>query len=194
MKNPKQPSPSSSRRRSAGDARANSETQSVGSPPSDLTTGTRILLADDDPGVRGSLSDVLVSEGYVVIPANDGLQALELAASTTVDLVLLDLNMPRKNGWDTFERLSAEHPLLPVIIVTARPNQFFTAVGAGAGALLEKPMEIPTLLRTIRRLLAEPAQQRLARLAGHHTEFHYAEASRRESEKRSDRNTASGGS
>ena len=144
--------------------------------PAPAVRGKRILLADDDAGVRGSLSAVLVSEDYVVIPANDGQQALELAASAPIDLVLLDLNMPRKNGWDTFERLTVEHPLLPIIIVTARPNQLFTAVGAGAGALLEKPLDIPTLLRTIRWLLAESAETRLARLAGRETDFHYRAA------------------
>ena len=136
----------------------------------------RILLADDDAGVRDSLSDVLVSEGYVVDQASDGQQALELAASNRLALVLLDLNMPVKNGWDTFERLTAEHPLLPVIILTARPNQLFTAVGAGVGALLEKPLDIPTLLQTIRRLLAESAETRLARIAGQESDFHYSVA------------------
>ena len=81
--------------------------------------------------------------------------------------------VPVKNGWDTFEQLTREHPLIPVIIATARPNQLFTALGAGAGALLEKPMDIPTLLRTMEKLLAETAEQRLARLAGQKAEFHY---------------------
>jgi DNA-binding response OmpR family regulator len=162
--------------------------------PTPSNPRARILLVDDDAGVRGSLGDVLVSEGYVVIPANDGQQALELASSTAVDLVLLDLNMPRKNGWETFERLSSEHPLVPVIIVTARPNQLFTALGAGVGALLEKPMDIKMLMHTIARLLAEPAEQRLARLAGHHTEFHYAAASRQGAPTPCDDPPAAGGS
>src|ERR1035437_6353751 len=132
----------------------------------------RILLVDDDPTVRDSLSNVLVAEGYSVIPAANGQQALDLANRLPADLVLLDLNMPIKNGWDTFERLTAEHPLLPIMIVTARPNQLFTALSAGAGALLEKPMDMPTLLRTMEQLLAEPAEQRLARLVGKKTEFH----------------------
>lgn len=135
--------------------------------------GKRILLVDDDPTVRDSLNDVLVAEGYLVIPAENGQQALDLAAATPVDLALLDLNMPVMNGWDTFERLTTDHPLIPIIIVTARPNQLFMALSAGVGALLEKPMDIPTLLRTIERLLAEPANQRLARLAGQKAEFHY---------------------
>ena len=123
--------------------------------PSSAPARQRILLVDDDAGVRSSLQSVLVEEGYVVIPANDGEEALELIASRSIDLVLLDLNMPRKNGWDTFERLSAEYPLVPVILITARPNQLFTAVSAGVGALLEKPLDIPVLLQSIPRLLAE---------------------------------------
>jgi two-component system KDP operon response regulator KdpE len=136
----------------------------------------RILLVDDDSTVRDSLQDVLASEGYSVIPAENGEQALQHAATCPIDLVLLDLNMPIKNGWDTFEGLTAEHPLVPIIIATARPNQLFTALGAGAGALLEKPLEIPMLLRTMEKLLAESAQKRLARLVGKFTDFDYQPA------------------
>lgn len=152
------------------------ESPSAALPDAPANPHARILLVDDDATVRGSLSDVLVTEGYTVVPAIDGRQAIELAATTQFDLVLLDLNMPVKNGWDTFEQLSREHPLLPIMIVTARPNQLFTAVGAGVGALLEKPLDIPTLLRTTRRLLAESAETRLARLAGQDTDFHYSAA------------------
>jgi CheY-like chemotaxis protein len=136
-------------------------------------TARRILLVDDDATVRDSLKDVLVSEGYHVILAENGQQALESVRGAKVDLVLLDLNMPVKNGWDTFEQLTREHPLIPVIIATARPNQLFTAINAGAGALLEKPMDIPMLLTTIQKLLAESDEQRLARLAGQQIDFHY---------------------
>jgi DNA-binding response OmpR family regulator len=142
-------------------------------PPGSSRSGNHILLVDDDPAVRDSLYDLLVAEGYSVMPAENGQQALDLVNRLPMDLVLLDLNMPVKNGWDTFERLTAEHPLIPIIIVTARPNQLFTALSAGAGALLEKPMDIPMLLRTMGRLLAETTEQRLARLAGKETEFHY---------------------
>jgi DNA-binding response OmpR family regulator len=144
--------------------------------PGNPRPGKRILLVDDDPTVRDSLNEVLVAEGYFVIPAENGQQALDFADKLPVDLALLDLNMPVKNGWDTFERLTAENPLLPVIIITARPNQLFTALGAGVGALLEKPMDIPVLLQTMAKLLAESAEQRLARLAGKETEFHYKPA------------------
>jgi DNA-binding response OmpR family regulator len=141
--------------------------------PSAWRAAEHILLVDDDPTVRDSLNDVLVSEGYNVIQAENGQRALSAAKKSAIDLVLLDLNMPVKNGWDTFEQLTREHPLTPVIIATARPNQLFTAVNAGAGALFEKPMDIPGLLQTVRKLLAETTEQRLARLAGKKTDFHY---------------------
>jgi DNA-binding response OmpR family regulator len=136
----------------------------------------KILVVDDDAAVRESLACALSYENFLVLPAADGEEALKMAAATPVDLVLLDLNMPVKSGWDIFERLTGEHPLVPVIIVTARPNQLFTALGAGAGALMEKPLDFPELLRTIRRLIAEPIDVRLARLAGRPTEFDYRPA------------------
>jgi DNA-binding response OmpR family regulator len=140
----------------------------------------RILVVDDDPSVREMLARVLAGEGYLVSTAADGTSALEIAAATKIDLVLLDLNLPGKSGWDTFERLSAENPLLPVIIVTARSNQLFTAMGAGVGALLEKPLHFPKLLQTVQHLLAESAESRLARIAGSPANFQYVHAQRKE--------------
>jgi DNA-binding response OmpR family regulator len=118
----------------------------------------------------------LQADGYQVATAENGQRALDIAASTPIDLVLLDLNLPVKNGWDTFERLTYEHPFVPVIIITARSNQLFPALSAGAGALMEKPLDFPKLLETISALLAEPAETRLARLAGKATSFHYMPA------------------
>ena len=138
----------------------------------------KILLVDDDRAVSESVAEVLVAENYIVLPAANGEEALHMAAATRFDLVLLDLNMPVKNGWDTFERLTAENPLLPIIIVTARPNQLFAALAAGVGALIEKPLDFPRLLKTIRDLLAEPPKLRLARLTGRPAEFHYFPAPR----------------
>jgi DNA-binding response OmpR family regulator len=155
------------------------KTATLPTPPTGdpaAATVRRILLVDDDDSVRTSIGNVLEMEGYAVVAAHDGHHAVELAAQEEFDLVLLDLNMPRKNGWDTFEELTREHPLLPVVVITARPNQLFTAVGAGAGALVEKPMDIPTLLQTIRTLLAESVTHHLARLAGKAAQFHYKRA------------------
>jgi len=83
----------------------------------------------------GFLIATLTGHGYRVADASEGPEALTQAAIKNPDLVLLDLNMPVKNGWDTFERLTFEHPLLPVIIVTGRPNQLFPALAGGAGGV-----------------------------------------------------------
>jgi two-component system, NtrC family, nitrogen regulation response regulator NtrX len=133
----------------------------------------RILLVDDDPGVRRMLQRVLEEEDYAVVASANGSEALESVRITAPDLVLLDLNLPVQNGWEILQQLAEDDPLLPVIIITARPNQLFPALASGAGALMEKPLDLPKLLRTIHDLLAEPAEARLARMAGKRAEFHY---------------------
>ena len=136
----------------------------------------RLLLVDDDPTVREMIGRVLTEAGHTVMFAANGQAALDFASATEMDLVLLDLNMPVKSGWDTFERLTTENPLLPVIIITARPNQLFPALASGVGALMEKPLDFPKLLETIRILLDEPVEKRLDRLAGKSAELHYIRA------------------
>lgn len=140
------------------------------------TVKGRILLVDDDPSVRASLAQVLREEHYRVFTAANGVEALSLVPGTPVDLVLLDLNMPEKNGWDTFERLTTDNPFLPIIVITARPNQLFTALAAGVDALLEKPLDMPELLTAIDDSLHEEQDTRLARRAGKKAEFRYAPA------------------
>jgi DNA-binding response OmpR family regulator len=136
----------------------------------------KLLLVDDDSAVREMLGRVLSAAGYDIVPAANGQEALEFAAATELDLVLLDLNLPVKNGWDTFERLTTQNPLLPIIIITARPNQLFPALASGVGALMEKPLDFPRLLETIGELLNEPMERRLARLAGKAADFRYLPA------------------
>jgi two-component system, NtrC family, response regulator GlrR len=133
-----------------------------------------LLLVDDDPGIRRMVPRILREEDFNVLTAETGPEGLALMARQAVDLVLLDLNMPTQNGWDTFERLTADYPLVPVIIVTARSNQWFTAAAAGAAALMEKPLDFPKLIESIKALLREPNEVRLARLAGRQTPFHYS--------------------
>jgi len=139
---------------------------------------------DDDPSVREMLTRVLIGEGYLVWSAADGTAALELAAAKKIDLVLLDLNLPGNSGWHIFQRFMVENPLLNVIIITARSNQLFTALGAGVAALLEKPFNFPNLLQTIGRLLAEPVESRRARTAGRQVDFQYLQAQPGEGKKK----------
>ena len=142
------------------------EKKSPPAPPEKI-----ILVVDDDASVREMISRVLVEEGYRVLSAANGRDALSLVVERTIHLVLLDLNLPGQGGWDIFEVLKNNNPALPVIIITARPNQLFTALGVGVGALLEKPLDYPLLLRTIASFLVQAE--------GHQTSFHYAPPKRK---------------
>ncbi len=134
----------------------------------------KILLVDDDPAIRQILCRLLVDEDYLVETAANGVEALEMI-DDSIDLVLLDLNMPVKDGWDTFEALSFKYPWLPIILITARPNQFFPALASGVGALLEKPLDFVKLFDTVRTLLEEPAEVRRARMIGQPSVFQYVQ-------------------
>jgi CheY-like chemotaxis protein len=124
----------------------------------------RILIADDDALVRGSLAAVLESEGFVVDEAENGIRAVTRAIEQAPDLVLLDLNMPNWDGWTAFSQLDRVTPLLPVIVITARPNQYEKAVKLGVDAFMEKPLNIPILMRAIKRLTSEEDDRHLRRI------------------------------
>jgi CheY-like chemotaxis protein len=126
----------------------------------------KILLVDDDPAIRRVLTRLLAGEGYSVSSACSGAEAIHFASRVDFDLVLLDLKMPGMDGWDVYEQLASRNPLLPVIVITARPNQNFMALAAGIGALMEKPLDLEKLLPTIRSLLDEPEDVRFARVTG----------------------------
>jgi len=126
-----------------------------------------ILIVDDDFSVRLALRRALESEGYPVVTAESGVEALQKVRHHAIELVLLDLNLPDVNGWDVFERLTAYDPLLPVLILTARPDQYALAEAAGATGIMEKPLSLPLLIRTIARLLHEPGSERAARILSH---------------------------
>ena len=123
-----------------------------------------ILIADDDALVRGSLAAVLESECFVVDEAQNGIEAVTRAIAHTPDLVLLDLNMPHWDGWTAFSKLERVIPLLPVIVITARPNQYQKAVHLGVDAFMEKPLNIPILVRAIKLLTSEDENHHVRRI------------------------------
>jgi DNA-binding response OmpR family regulator len=138
-----------------------------------MAARSKILVVDDDAAVRESLMNALSYEHFYALGAQNGDEGLQLLESHHPDLVLLDLNMPGKSGWQVFKEITAKQPLLPVVVLTARANQLFTSLGAGVGALIEKPFDFLKLLQTIRELLGESTEQRLARLNGRPGNFQY---------------------
>jgi two-component system response regulator GlrR len=129
----------------------------------------RILVADDDASVRGSLTAVLESEGYAVDEARDGNEVVARATENAPDLVLLDLNMQDTDGRAAFSHLDRVSPRPPVIAITARPHQYSEAVKLGVAAFMEKPLNIAVLMRAIQRFTSETEPLRSSRLA--HPEF-----------------------
>jgi DNA-binding NtrC family response regulator len=126
-----------------------------------------VLVVDDDASVRKSLSKVLKEAGYEVMLAKDGQEAVQRFDSHRTDLLILDIGLPIKNGWETFEQITNKDPVLPIIVITGQSEQYNTAIHAGAGALMEKPLDAPQLLETMADLLAEPKEARLRRLCGY---------------------------
>ncbi len=135
--------------------------------PESSNVKKRLLVVDDDAAVREAMRRVLETAGYEVGLARDGDEAAGRFRPEQTDLLLLDLNLPSRNGWDVFERVTTRYPLVPVIIITGLPNQYPTAVAAGVSALMEKPIEPATLLKTISDVLAEGGERRLRRMSGY---------------------------
>jgi CheY-like chemotaxis protein len=118
--------------------------------------GNRVLVADDDPQMRRLIRIVLQREGFEVLEANDGLDALELIEQSTVDLVILDVEMPRLNGLGVLEEIRSQMRTasLPVIILTAlQDDTEEKALDLGAQDYLTKPVQTRSLVARVRAVL-----------------------------------------
>jgi DNA-binding NtrC family response regulator len=131
----------------------------------------RILLVDDERSIRESLSKILRAENYEVVLAETSQEAIENHGAERIDLLILDLT-PVQN-WASLEWLVAVHPHSPVVIITGRSNQGALAQTAGADALMEKPLDVPLLLQTIRQLIDKPMEKRAQRASNRASRFRY---------------------
>lgn len=117
----------------------------------------RILIADDDPTIIRLLQVNLEMEGYDVVTAVDGQDAVEKAAAERPDLIILDIMMPRLDGWAAQEALAADADLAgtPVIFLSARAQQADLRRGyeAGVAEYVTKPFDPTALLDIIAAIL-----------------------------------------
>jgi CheY-like chemotaxis protein len=112
----------------------------------------RILVVDDTPVIRSLLEELLVSEGYEVVCAPDGLEALEIIGNDRVDLVFCDIHMPRKNGFDTLKESKSIDPDLLFVMTDSLPDELAEAAQQhGAISCVSKPFEIEEIRETMRR-------------------------------------------
>jgi len=119
----------------------------------------QILVVEDDPKVRHALTRALGLEGYDVVGATDGLEALERLAASGVDAVVLDMTMPNMNGLDVCRHLRGHGDRTPILMLTARHETSDRVAGLDAGAddYLVKPFDVAELFARLRALLRRTA-------------------------------------
>ena len=115
----------------------------------------KILLIEDEPGLCLTLSDRLQKEGYLVEISNDGESGFNQAANQPYDLIILDLMLPQKSGYDVCRDLRQMGLIIPILMLTARHQTIDKVLGLKLGAddYLTKPFEMLELLARIEALL-----------------------------------------
>ena len=119
----------------------------------------RVLIVDDEPNILISLEFLMKREGYEVQVARDGEAGLEAACAWQPDLVLLDVMMPRKSGFDVCQAIRADERLagMRIVMLTAKGRDTDVAKGLalGADAYLTKPFSTHELVQRVRELLED---------------------------------------
>lgn len=115
----------------------------------------RILIVEDDPAIRQGLIDTLESESYEVLEAGTGTDAIPLLKTESIDLVLLDLMMPGKSGYEVCRELRTFNQTLPVLMLTAKGEEIDKVLGLELGAddYMTKPFGVRELLARVHALL-----------------------------------------
>lgn len=130
----------------------------------DLITTTRgpngpdVLIVDDDPPIRNLLRHIFKRIGFDSREARDGIEAISQVEQAVPKLMMLDLMMPRMNGWEVLEKLRERGLLnqVPVVVLTAVGSQRTdTLRDYGVRAILSKPFEIHDLISTVKTILEE---------------------------------------
>ncbi|MBS1966709.1 MAG: response regulator [Chloroflexi bacterium SZAS-1] len=122
-----------------------------------------ILLVEDAPDNRNIAELILLDAGHTVVSVGDGASALSAAASLQPDIILMDLSLPRLDGWEATRRLKQDPATrdIPVIAFTAHalPNDLDRARAVGCSAVIAKPFEIDTFLNQINGFIRPPLER-----------------------------------
>jgi DNA-binding response OmpR family regulator len=138
---------------------------------------SRIVVVEDEPAIRRGVVDVLRATGYAVVEAADGVRGQEEAVRLGVDLVLLDLMLPQRDGLEVLTEIRKVRPTLPVIVLTARGSEDDRVRGLKMGAddYMVKPFSARELLARVeavlRRSAGRPAEVVAARLGSASIDF-----------------------
>jgi DNA-binding response OmpR family regulator len=126
----------------------------------------RILLVEDERGIADFVERALRAHGHAVEVATDGVEGGRLAVASDLDLVILDVMLPGRDGLELLGEIRAVRPALPVIMLTARAEvaDKVTGLDAGATDYMTKPFSVEELLARVRAHLRTPAQTETTRL------------------------------
>ncbi len=120
---------------------------------------TTVLLVEDSMPTRKMMSKLLVKQGFKVEAAIDGIQALEILPTIDPDLVILDIVMPKMNGYELCRKIKSNPKTknVPVIICSAKAEDFdrYWGIKQGADAYIAKPFEDKELIATIRQFIKQ---------------------------------------
>jgi CheY-like chemotaxis protein len=109
----------------------------------------QVLVVDDEPGMRETLVDILEQSGYDVSAASDGEGALDVIHTRDVDVVVMDVQMPNRDGVSVLQQLSPPPPAVIMVTAYAVEERLRAAVDANAFAILHKPFPVGRLLSLV---------------------------------------------
>ncbi len=140
--------------RQSGDA---SQEKTLSSPNFQHPGSNVVLVVDDDPDILEALSEILEAEGFEILRARNGKEALEKLEPEPPQLILLDLMMPVMDGWEFAQRMRerADVAGIPIIVLSADRNVGSKATDIGAVGHLAKPFELNDLLDMVRHSLVQ---------------------------------------
>ena len=145
----------------------------------------RILLVEDEPGLVLTLGDRLAAEGYAVETASDGERGLQLGATEPFDLVILDVMLPKRDGFDVCQSLRRANVQAPILLLTARGEVLDKVLGLKLGAddYVTKPFDMLELLARVEALMRRapagpPSEIAAYRFGDVHVDFRRAEVTR----------------
>jgi two-component system cell cycle sensor histidine kinase/response regulator CckA len=145
-----------------GPSVSGSEHEGPGRDESSSVADQRILLVEDDRGIREVLRGILEEHGYAVSTAENGREALEaLQRGRAPDLIILDLRMPVMDGWQFRAAQKADPVLAEIPVLALSADGSAKAEAIDAAAYIRKPLRIDVVLRTITRILVEAERKRL---------------------------------
>lgn len=124
----------------------------------------RVLVVDDERGLTRTLQRGLSAEGFAVDTAHDGDAGLSLAIHGDYDAIVLDVMLPRRNGYDVVDALRKQKVWTPVLMLSAKDGEYDVAdaLDLGADDYLTKPFSFVVLVARLRALVRRPAQERPA--------------------------------